>query len=80
MTDYKNIIPKAQSGDPKALDELYRKTSRAAMYEDMESILNPVPENEMHFIQYQFVYKLETILLLPSSYRKTVTPKTISSP
>lgn len=37
---------------------------RAAMYEDMESILNPVSGNEIHFIQYQFVYELENDLVM----------------
>lgn len=31
MTDYKNIVPNAQNGDPKALDRLYKSTSRADM-------------------------------------------------
>ena len=32
MTDYKNVVPKAQGGDPKALDELYKSTSRAVYF------------------------------------------------
>ena len=32
MTDYQNVVPKAQGGDPKALDELYKSTSRAVYF------------------------------------------------
>lgn len=32
MTNYQNIVPKAQGGDPKALDELYKSTSRAVYF------------------------------------------------
>lgn len=37
---------------------------RAAMYEDMELVLNPVAGAEIHFIQYQFVYELENDVVM----------------
>lgn len=40
MTDYKNIVPKAQGGDPKALDELYKSTSRAVYFTCLSLLKN----------------------------------------
>lgn len=40
MTDYKNIVPNAQNGDPKALDELYKSTSRAVYFTCLSFLKN----------------------------------------
>ncbi len=40
MADYKNIVPKAQGGDPKALDELYGSTSRAVYFTCLSLLKN----------------------------------------
>ncbi len=40
MTDYKNIVPNAQNGDPKALDELYKSTSRAVYFTCLSFVKN----------------------------------------
>lgn len=40
MTDYKNIVPNAQNGDPKALDRLYKSTSRAVYFTCLSFVKN----------------------------------------
>lgn len=62
MTDYKNIVPKAQSGDPKALDELYGSTSRAVYFTCLSFLKNEQDAEDLMQNTYITAFrKLETL-------------------
>lgn len=62
MTDYKNIVPNAQNGDPKALDELYKSTSSAVYFTCLSFVKNEQDAEEITQNAYITAFgKLKTL-------------------
>lgn len=68
MTDYKNIVPKAQDGDLKALDELYSSTSRAVYFTCLSLLKNEQDAEDLMQNTYITAFKKLKTLEQPEKF------------
>lgn len=68
MTDYKNIVPKAQGGDLKALDELYSSTSRAVYFTCLSLLKNEQDAEDLMQNTYITAFKKLKTLEQPEKF------------